>query len=319
MLKIKTTPNLYGVTLMGDYEDLNELYDSISRYLRFYQDNNERLLPYHEYEYLLALNYDIRHCYQGDRGYEAVDNNSENYGAMAGIMFGIPEKAKQELQKIQKKFQNGNLYYTVEILYPLIFHYMITFETMLERDILDSWFETENEIGKKWEESYTVFDAMRDKAQIAQLTALFWENLQELMGKEKCRAVYNYYMEICIPIIPSSLYCDALIRCELVNFEEMSREEKLAFHLASVYEIIGVSDWEDIPEYLESSEEDYRSAIGLLNGNGGNRFPVGNRFFDALDQAAASERLRYREDFDRLLDEMYGEDPDPFETGEFRW
>ena len=35
MLKIKTTPNLYGVTLMGDYEDLNELYDSISRYLRF--------------------------------------------------------------------------------------------------------------------------------------------------------------------------------------------------------------------------------------------------------------------------------------------
>ena len=44
---------------------------------------------------------------------------------------------------------------------------------------------------------------------------------------------------------------DAMIRCELVNFEEMSREEKLAFHLASVYEIIGVSDWEDITSAKE--------------------------------------------------------------------
>ena len=33
MLKIKTTPNLYGVTLMGDYEDLDKLYDNISNYL----------------------------------------------------------------------------------------------------------------------------------------------------------------------------------------------------------------------------------------------------------------------------------------------
>ena len=63
MLKVRTTPNLYGVTLMGDYEDLDKLYDSISNYLSFYIDNVE-YYPYHEYEYLLALNYDIRHCYQ---------------------------------------------------------------------------------------------------------------------------------------------------------------------------------------------------------------------------------------------------------------
>ena len=39
MIKIETTPNLYGITLSGDYQDLNELYDSISRYLNFYQEN----------------------------------------------------------------------------------------------------------------------------------------------------------------------------------------------------------------------------------------------------------------------------------------
>ena len=29
MIQIKTTSNLYGISLQGDYQDLNELYDSI--------------------------------------------------------------------------------------------------------------------------------------------------------------------------------------------------------------------------------------------------------------------------------------------------
>ena len=62
MITIKTTSNLYGVTLMGDYEDLDKLYDSLSNYLSFFI-NNADYYPYHEYEYLLSLNYDIRHCY----------------------------------------------------------------------------------------------------------------------------------------------------------------------------------------------------------------------------------------------------------------
>ena len=36
MITIKTTPNFYGISLQGDYLDLNELYDSISRYLELY-------------------------------------------------------------------------------------------------------------------------------------------------------------------------------------------------------------------------------------------------------------------------------------------
>ena len=58
MLSVKTTPNLYGISLRGDYTDLNEIYDALSRYLDFYQRHSESY-PYHEYEYLLSLNYDI--------------------------------------------------------------------------------------------------------------------------------------------------------------------------------------------------------------------------------------------------------------------
>ena len=68
MLTVKTTPNLYGISLQGDYTDLNEIYDALSRYLDFYQRHSESY-PYHEYEYLLSLNYDIRHAYMGSRDY----------------------------------------------------------------------------------------------------------------------------------------------------------------------------------------------------------------------------------------------------------
>ena len=125
MLQIKTTPNLYGIILMGDYLDLDALYDSLSRYLAFYQDNMSQFQPYHEYEYLLSLNYDIRHAYQGDRGTEIMENNAEATGMMAENIYEISPAAKEEFRNIRKSFSKGNLYFSVEILYPLVFHYLI--------------------------------------------------------------------------------------------------------------------------------------------------------------------------------------------------
>ena len=110
MLKVRTTPNLYGVTLMGDYDDLDKLYDSINNYLAFYQDNSV-WFQYHEYEYMLALNYDIRHCYQGDRGYEAVDNCADRFEDLGSPDFGLPVEIRKEYRKLFKDLKNGNLYY----------------------------------------------------------------------------------------------------------------------------------------------------------------------------------------------------------------
>ena len=76
MLTITTTKHQLGALISGDYNDLNELYDSLSRYLDFYQTNNEEQ-PYSEYEFLLSLNYDIRHAFQGNREYISVKNNAK--------------------------------------------------------------------------------------------------------------------------------------------------------------------------------------------------------------------------------------------------
>ena len=317
MIKIKTTPNMYGVTLMGDYEDLNMLYDSISNYLSFYIDNAD-YYPYHEYEYLLSLTYDIRHCYQGDRGYEIVDNNSERYGSMAGVILEPTEEFRDEIKKVRRTHKTGNLYYTVEILYPLIFHYLIAFEEILLDEPENSWLETESEFGGKWSERYSMIDAKRDRAAIANLIGLFWDNVQELVGKECAKNIYDYFNEVEYTL-PSSMYCDALIHCQAVNFPDMSSDEKLSFLLASIYEIIDTDNLTTYPEDYEPSTSEYRDAVGSLNKYNVPRFPVRESFYDALDKVYDPKKPFYRDDFDRFLNDTYGEDPDPFETGDFEW
>jgi len=317
MIKIKTTPNLYGVTLMGDYEDLDKLYDSISNYLSFYIDNAD-YYPYHEYEYLLSLNYDIRHCYMGDRGYEIVDNNSERYGSMAGVIFEPTEEFREEIRNVRGTHKKGNLYYTVEILYPLIFHYLIAFEEILLDEPDESWLEKESEFGGKWGERYSMIDAKRDRAAISNLIGLFWDNMQELFGRDTAKNIYDYFNEVEYTL-PSSMYCDALIHCQLVNFPDMSREEKLEFLLASIYEIIDVDNLTTYPKDYEPSTSEYRNAVESLNKNGTPRFPVKEDFYDALDKVYDPQKPFYREDFDRFLNETYGEYQDPFESGEFEW
>jgi hypothetical protein len=63
-------------------------------------------------------------------------------------------------------------------------------------------------------------DAVRDRGYLCHLTGLFWQNLQELLGKEKANVIYDYYMGADFPA-PTAMYCDALIHCQLVNFEEV--------------------------------------------------------------------------------------------------
>ena len=91
MITIKTTPNRFGISLQGDYHDLNALYDSIARYLELYMANN-KFYPYHEYEYLLSLNYDIRHAYMGTRDVEIKKNNASEVGVIAESIPNIKPK-----------------------------------------------------------------------------------------------------------------------------------------------------------------------------------------------------------------------------------
>ncbi|SIT04140.1 DUF6904 family protein [Alicyclobacillus vulcanalis] len=99
MLTIKNTPKLAGISISGDYPDLDTLYRSL---LAIIGDEGE----YGDYEgarlRVLGLMYDIRHAFQGDREIEFVPNGmDEDRMKFLGLI--APEK---------------NLYYACQIYYP---------------------------------------------------------------------------------------------------------------------------------------------------------------------------------------------------------
>ena len=79
---------------------------------------------------------------------------------------------------------------------------------------------------------------------------------------------------------------------------------------------------DDIEEYPDEHEEDvrlYNEAIAQLNAGDANRFPVRQEFYEAMDESFDPSKPMYRNDFDQFLNDKYGIDPDPFETGDFNW
>ena len=281
MLTIKTTPNLYGISLQGDYQDLNALYDSISRYLDFYRENND-YFPYHQYEYLLSLNYDIRHAYMGTR------------------------------EKVIIKEDGGrNLYYSVNILYPLVFHYLTAFECILDDYILPWGTEKKPE----YLSDYSMIQAIGDRAQMALFSSLVWENLTGLFGTDTAELLYAYYegKEYAMPA--PNLYIDALLHCQCLQFDEMSPDERRSFLLASMFEILGTEDLpgdakevgveHDNAEEFSAQRTLYDETLEALQAHHC-VFPTNEEFFTALEADIPAGQPLYEEVFNRFLDQQYG-------------
>ena len=195
MISIKTTKKLNGISIQGDFEDLNHLYDALSEYTNFYidgimleiesdyvkhhgvaikdmtSDQRDEFLKInkHEIDYfeemrenLLGLCYDIRHAYQGDRGIGLVENGCEL------------------LSECSKELPSMNLQFNVEVLYPWAFYYLFALRDMLDNMYKPEWFDSIGEYGVTRRES----DIHLYRGVLDTFIALLWKNLEELFGKE---------------------------------------------------------------------------------------------------------------------------------------
>jgi len=304
MIKIKTTPNLYGISLIGDYQDLYELWESIGNYLQVFIENNDDY-PYHEYEFLLSLNYDIRHAYMGSRGVSIEENNAAAVGEIAQAIFEIPKAAKKEFQTIQTDFKKGNLYFQVEILYPLVFHYMIALGLILDEYYLPKWFEKE----KMGMQSYDILDAEHDRAIIQHFVSLLWNNVRELFGAETALSLFKYYENSELYYLPN-LYTTALLHCLLANFENMNQEQKKQFLLLSMYELMDSSLLNEEPESDLESYERYQKAFANIEKKARKIFPLKEEFYTSLEKEFPANMPLYEEDFEAFLTKTYGIAPD---------
>lgn len=313
MIQIKTTPNLYGISLQGDYPDLNELYDSISRYLSLYMTRMADFYPYHEYEYLLSLNYDIRHAYMGTRGVEIVENNASAVGVQAENIFQLPDESQKEFQAVRNKHKKGNLYFSVEILYPLVFHYLIAFENILADEIDETWFVWDPKPQERWLEEYTLLDAACDRSQISLFNVKLWKNIQELLGAEKAKELYNYYQNS-EPLYPNSVYCDALLHYQLGIYPRLNLQGRKAFLELCLYEILESDYLLDYPGEFQESYKNYKRCLKELKKQREiPDFPLKDDFYMKLEQHFKPGTPMYRDDFDEFLTKNYGvsEDKEP--------
>lgn len=101
MININVTENMTGVTISGDYNDLDSLYSAISNLISY----EDKLGGYDCVQLQLsALNYELRHAYMGDRMIEQVDNGMND-----------------DLQAYHKVVScESNIYYSVNITWPEI-------------------------------------------------------------------------------------------------------------------------------------------------------------------------------------------------------
>ncbi len=204
MIKLENTPKALGITIKGDYYDLNELYDAVCQpadlYFTFifnalkekYPSNPERyedLIGDYDYAHncILGLCYDIRHAYQGDRDIEYMR-------------------------------EDKNKYYKVDVLYPWMIYYLLFFKRISQYDFDEEDFATLNY-------PYNNLEHQKNMSILKHFSIQIWECLIKLLGEEKASRLYrlstkkddHILMEFSYVEAFCQYYCDANKRGKLIH------------------------------------------------------------------------------------------------------
>ena len=185
MIKIRNTNNLVGITILGDYEDLSALRDALYYYTELFLSNQDHPDAYDCQQSILGLCYDIRHAYQGDRDFEAVPNNAENIAILAECIYEIDPVSKESIESSRKTFGHGNLYFSVDILYPWAIYYLYVLQAITDIPCDQSWFE-------KLDYPYDEYQAEHDMALIQYSVQLLWGCVKTVLPPRVFKALWDY-------------------------------------------------------------------------------------------------------------------------------
>lgn len=291
MIQINNTPNLIGITIHGDYYDLNQLYDSITDYLHFYFEGkyhdlkntlekkqiseeeyrNETLILDDMHTCILGLCYDIRHAYQGDRESEHL--------------------------------KDGNLYYSFDVIYPWALYYLIHLG-----QILDDWYQPDWLANMEF--SYSKQQMRQDRSMIQLFLDTLWINLRDTLGTAVGDDLCNYFDEYSEYYAGGSVY--TLGMCYYYTAQTIGRTLDLKKRMLTVmcYELM-ISDAiidEDISDdtstiqeqWLSESRKDYYEALNAIKSENRSLLIIYDNFMDKIyryTHANTSITERAAEDF----------------------
>ena len=321
MIQLSNTPNLMGITIRGDREDLHELYQAIGRYSELYHtesiENIDKQLKenkiteiqaengYYYYsdihDCILGLNYDIRHAFQGDRNVEFVENGADRIGRAAACIYEVDEAL---FEAERQRAAEGNLYFSVEILYPWMLYYMINFQSML-----DGWYD--EKILKKLDFKYGILQCRRDRSILTYFVMEVWRCLSECIGEKKIQRAYVYTDKMSLECSCNNHYGTALCNY-YCDRKKTSKRLRKAMLLAMIYEFVGVEFLYSRRKHKQNSaayteyEKDYQDALKCIEENTGNPFLTQSKVMNDLQQFMEGKEYFSHED-QEVFFERYGE------------
>lgn len=309
MIRIVPTEHLIGVKLQGDYNDLHELYDALSRYLEFYQFSTD--YPYDDYEYLLALNYDIRHAFMGARDFAAVDNHFEDYDLLVasdddGIE--LSEEEEKLVKDYKKKFRKNNLYFSVDIAVPLILYYMNVFQKILDGYYSESWFDKYNEHlhASGLHISYDPMTAEHDRAQMRTFNAAVWSYLRTLLGEEDANILFRYSTYNEEGMIFPSMYIDAVLAYYHENAAKLFGDDLKKFIIYTAYGIMDPVSTRYKNKTLLLCHNQYQQVKNELKGKLAKALPPYSKFIELEDKYFGEKTVLTHEEFDGFVGKYFG-------------
>ena len=237
MIRIENTDNLTGVSISGDWDDLDKLVDA------FYEITiSEDSQKHKEYINLsirvLGLCYDIRHAKKGDREIELVDNNMDD------------ETMKWHSMITPKK----NVYYKCNYLYPEMFFAILVLNDLIKLRMKDlSKVKTAKfgALSKKvvWDETISTIRSFQAefakcvKETLSEATYARWLNVMN--------SDYNHIKNI------SGQYVD-LLNVRYINMSKEKRLKSLSSIAKKIADHIANDEHADIKESVREAAIEYK-------------------------------------------------------------
>ena len=209
MLKVELTENYAGVTIYGDYNDLDFLYDSINYLIHGDPSSGgEYTMQNHLYGFL----YDVRHAYQGDREAILVDNYLQDY--------------KRKWLEIRKKdATEHNVYFCFNYLLPDIFLDMVLIKHFIRK------------VDKKVNDVYNPYINM-----VNYFYSLVLHSLENMLTEIKFNKIKKGLLE---SVVTDSIFIPQWFEIISIDYSKMTKKQREKEFMHIMDAIYNYSDYED--------------------------------------------------------------------------
>lgn len=219
MLSISKPKDKFGIKLQGDFFDFDRLYFAIFKLTGQFGINSK--CPFDGYgevcEYILALCYEIRHAYQGDRGLVGVyngihkewfesDENDKDYLDLndEDEDLGEGDELKTPYESTSPKFDQNilkdisfqNAYFSMDLSIPEAMFYAFVLEDVIQQiDVLKTYLQQKDApYADDLADEYALSGYQEDVAIVSLFIGKMWRTLYHVLGKMDFHKIYAFYL-----------------------------------------------------------------------------------------------------------------------------